>query len=79
VVYETQKIPVVKHVLHQKAFESVLIFCTKKQNVKQLNRTLKGYNFSVEEIHSDLDQKKEGRYYWISKLEEFAEKEKQNL
>jgi ATP-dependent RNA helicase RhlE len=41
----------------------VLIFCTKKQNVKQLNRTLKGYNFSVEEIHSDLDQKKEGRYY----------------
>jgi ATP-dependent RNA helicase RhlE len=58
VVYEAQKIPLVKHVLHQKAFESVLIFCTKKQNVKQLSRTLKGYKFSVEEIHSDLEQDK---------------------
>ena len=67
VVYEPQKIPLVKHVLHQKAFESVLIFCTKKQNVKQLNRTLKGYNFSVEEIHSDLEQEKESRYCLISK------------
>jgi len=58
VVYESQKIPLVKHVLHQKAFESVLIFCTKKQNVKQLSRTLKGFKFSVEEIHSDLEQEK---------------------
>jgi len=58
VVYETQKIPLIKHVLNQKAFESVLIFCTKKQNVKQLSRTLKGYKFSVEEIHSDLEQDK---------------------
>src|SRR4029079_10271240 len=30
--------------------------CTKKQNVKQLSRRLKGYKFSVEEIHSDLEQ-----------------------
>jgi len=58
VVYEQQKIELVKHVLHQKAFESVLIFCTKKQNVKQLSRRLKGYKFSVEEIHSDLEQEK---------------------
>ena len=56
VVYEQQKIELVKHVLHQKAFERVLIFCTKKQNVKQLSRRLKGYKFSVEEIHSDLEQ-----------------------
>ena len=56
VVYEKQKIELVKHVLHHTAFESVLIFCTKKQNVKQLSRRLKGYRFSVEEIHSDLEQ-----------------------
>ena len=56
VVYEKQKIPLMKHVLHQTACESVLIFCSKKQNVKQLSRTLKGYKFSVEEIHSDLEQ-----------------------
>lgn len=58
VVYESQKIQLVKHVLHQKEFESVLIFCTKKQHVKQLSRTLKGYKFSVDEIHSDLEQEK---------------------
>ena len=58
IVYETQKAALVKHVLHQKAFNSVLIFCTKKQNVKQLNKTLKGHRFSVEEIHSDLEQDK---------------------
>jgi len=58
VVYETQKIPLVKYVLHQNAFNSVLIFCSRKQNVKQLSRTLKGYKFSVEEIHSDLEQGK---------------------
>src|SRR5689334_22794730 len=56
VVYEKQKIPLVQHVLHQTAFESVLIFCAQKQNVKQLSRTLKAYKFSVEEIHSDLEQ-----------------------
>ena len=58
IVYETQKVCLVKHVLHQKAFNSVLIFCTKKQNVKQLSKTLKGHRFSVEEIHSDLEQDK---------------------
>lgn len=58
IVYETQKIALIKHVLNQKTFESVLIFCAKKQNVKQLNKTLKGYKFSVEEMHSDLEQDK---------------------
>jgi len=58
IVYETQKVALVKHVLHQKTFSSVLIFCTKKQNVKQLNKTLKGHQFSVDEIHSDLEQDK---------------------
>jgi ATP-dependent RNA helicase RhlE len=56
VVYEKQKIPLVQHVLHQTAFESVLIFCAQKQSVKQLSKTLKAYKFSVEEIHSDLEQ-----------------------
>jgi len=58
VVYEKQKIPLTRHVLHQTAFESVLIFCSKKQNVKELSRTLKAHKFSVEEIHSDLEQDK---------------------
>ena len=58
VVYEPQKIPLVKDVLRRKDFQSVIIFCSKKQNVKQLSNELKRANFSIEEIHSDLDQPK---------------------
>lgn len=56
VVYEPQKIPLVKHVLQQKEFNSVLIFCSKKQNVKALTRELKRAKLPAEEIHSDLLQ-----------------------
>ena len=58
VVYETQKIPLVKYILHQKSFTSVLIFCSSKQSVKQLTRDLKRTNLPVDEIHSDLEQDK---------------------
>ena len=58
VVYEPQKIPLVKDVLRRKDFQSVIVFCSKKQNVKQLSNELKRANFSIEEIHSDLDQVK---------------------
>ena len=58
VVYETQKIPLVKYILHQKKFTSVLIFCSSKQSVKQLTRDLKRTNLPVDEIHSDLEQDK---------------------
>ena len=56
VVYETQKIPLIKYVLNQHDYNSVIIFCSRKQNVKQLTRDLKHAKFSVEEIHSDLVQ-----------------------
>lgn len=58
VVYEPQKIPLVKDILRRKDFQSVIVFCSKKQNVKQLANDLKRAKFSVEEIHSDLDQVK---------------------
>jgi ATP-dependent RNA helicase RhlE len=56
IVYETQKIPLVKYVLRLKDFQSVLVFCSKKANVKQLSNELKRAKFLIEEIHSDLDQ-----------------------
>lgn len=56
VVYEPQKPPLVKHILKSKDFGSIIVFCSKKQNVKLLTRELKRSNFSVEEIHSDLEQ-----------------------
>lgn len=58
VVYEPQKIPLVKHILSSKDFQSVIVFCSKKQNVKQLSNELKRARFSIEEIHSDLEQDK---------------------
>jgi superfamily II DNA/RNA helicase len=58
IVYEPQKIPLVKYILNLKDFQSVIVFCSKKQNVKQLTQELKRAKLSVEEIHSDLDQTK---------------------
>ena len=58
VVYEQQKIPLVKYVLKQKDFQSVIVFCSRKQQVKQLSQELKRSGFSIEEIHSDLEQTK---------------------
>jgi superfamily II DNA/RNA helicase len=56
VVYENQKIPLVKYILHDKPRKSVLIFCSTKLNTKQLSRELKRTTLAVEEFHSDLDQ-----------------------
>ncbi|MES2331818.1 MAG: DEAD/DEAH box helicase [Bacteroidota bacterium] len=58
IVYEPQKIPLVKHILSSKDFQSVIVFCSKKMNVKQLSAELKRARFSIEEIHSDLEQDK---------------------
>ncbi len=56
VVYEAQKLPVLKHVLLNTTFKSALIFCSSKKNVKALARSLKQEGLKVEEIHSDLLQ-----------------------
>ena len=57
-LYDTQKIPLVKHILLSKNFDSVLVFCSSKISVKQLTRDLKRTSLAVEEIHSDLEQEK---------------------
>jgi ATP-dependent RNA helicase RhlE len=56
VVYETQKVPLVKWLLRSTNLKSTLIFCSKKHNVKQLTMELKRSRFNVKEIHSDLEQ-----------------------
>jgi len=56
VVYETQKIPLIKWLLKTSNLKSTLIFCSKKHNVKQLAIELKRSRFNVKEIHSDLEQ-----------------------
>jgi ATP-dependent RNA helicase RhlE len=56
VVYEAQKIPLIKWLLKSSNSKSTLIFCSKKHNVKQLTMELKRSKFNADEIHSDLDQ-----------------------
>lgn len=58
VVYEEQKIPLIKFLLKKKDFTMVLIFCSSKQSVKQLTRDLQRAGVKADEIHSDLDQDK---------------------
>jgi ATP-dependent RNA helicase RhlE len=56
VVYDTQKIPLIVHLLTTKDFKKVVVFCSSKLSVKQLTRDLKRSKIKVAEIHSDLEQ-----------------------
>lgn len=55
-VYDTQKIPLIQHILGEQSYKSVLVFCSRKQTVKQLTAQLQKRGFDAKEIHSDLDQ-----------------------
>ena len=56
VVYDAQKVPLIQHLLTNKAYESVLIFASTKENVKKLNQTLLRAGLKVSAFHSDLEQ-----------------------
>lgn len=56
VVYEPQKIPLIRLILSNKAHQSILIFCSKKQTVKQLTLQLQKLGYDAKDIHSDLEQ-----------------------
>lgn len=58
IVYEAQKVPIIKDMLSSKRYNNVIVFCSKKQNVKQLTAELKRAKLAAEEIHSDLEQQK---------------------
>nr|WP_262901481.1 DEAD/DEAH box helicase [Flavihumibacter profundi] len=56
VVYEPQKDALIQHIIRETPHRSLIIFCSRKQTVKQLTQTLKRANLNVAEIHSDLEQ-----------------------
>lgn len=56
VLYATQKLPLIKKLLKEISYKKALIFCGRKQTVKQLTRELKHGGINVSEIHSDLGQ-----------------------
>ena len=56
VVHEAQKLPLMKLLLKEIPYKNALVFCSRKQTVKQLTRELKQGKINVAEIHSDLEQ-----------------------
>lgn len=56
ILYEKQKIPLVKYLLHGKQLRSILIFCSTKVKTRQLRKDLNAQGLSADEIHSDLEQ-----------------------
>jgi ATP-dependent RNA helicase RhlE len=58
VVYDNQKIGLLKSVLQENHKESVLIFSGTKERVKEMERELRKANINAAAIHSDLEQDK---------------------
>ncbi len=56
VVYDTQKIPLIKMLLKETVMKRVLIFCSTKEKTRQLYHELKKAGIKAEEIHSTLEQ-----------------------
>jgi ATP-dependent RNA helicase RhlE len=55
-VYDQQKNNLIKHVLSEKEYSSVIIFVSTKQKVKDLERDLQRARMKAKAIHSDLEQ-----------------------
>lgn len=56
VLYDSQKEPLLKQILKNEDFQSVIIFSSTKENVKQLEKSLKSGETSIKAFHSDLEQ-----------------------
>jgi ATP-dependent RNA helicase RhlE len=56
VVYDSQKIGILKEILKNETFTSIIIFASTKENVKNLNRELNRNGYPTKAFHSDLEQ-----------------------
>lgn len=56
-VYDNQKVDLLKQILKEGKFTSVIIFCSTKEKVKILDRELYRAKLSIKAFHSDLEQK----------------------
>jgi ATP-dependent RNA helicase RhlE len=56
VVYDAQKVELLRHLMKAGNYSSVLIFASTKENVKKLDHTLRRAGLPVRAFHSDLDQ-----------------------
>ncbi len=55
-VYDNQKEALLKSILKNDDYQSVIIFSSTKENVKQLEKVLRSINGSIKAFHSDLEQ-----------------------
>ncbi|HQQ93119.1 MAG TPA: DEAD/DEAH box helicase [Bacteroidia bacterium] len=56
VLYEQQKLPLLEKLLDNPDYQSVIIFCSRKDGVKQLEKVLRKTENSMRAFHSDLEQ-----------------------
>lgn len=56
VLYDAQKEPLLKELLKNEDYQSVIIFSSTKENVKNLERSLLRTEKSIKAFHSDLEQ-----------------------
>lgn len=55
-VYPLQKVGLIKYLLQARELKSVIIFCSRKTDVKEITKALQGLSMDVKAIHSDLEQ-----------------------
>lgn len=55
-VHDTQKLRLLKHILKEGKFESVIIFASTKDIVKKMQEEVRGIGFKAKSFHSDLEQ-----------------------
>lgn len=56
VVYDNQKEPLLRSILKNEDYQSVIIFCSTKDSVKLLEKSLRKDSGSIKAFHSDLEQ-----------------------
>jgi len=56
VCYDPQKLDIVRHLFKSGQLKRVIVFCGKKQKVKEITRALVRMNINSGEMHSDLSQ-----------------------
>jgi ATP-dependent RNA helicase RhlE len=55
-VYDSQKVPLLTHLLNHDSYSSIIIFASTKESVKKLESTLNRLHMPVKAFHSDLEQ-----------------------
>ena len=55
-MYDNQKLPLIKKILKEGNYNSVIIFASTKENVKKLDIELRKMNINARAFHSDLEQ-----------------------